>query len=93
MMRDQMKELTVFFPVPADPITLFKKKESKTKTSHSVALDLQNDYISFGYYRDINFVQGDFQDFLPVSSRFAPSYSVVSSGRIRSRMNTFLEKN
>ena len=33
------------------------KKESKD----SVALDLQNDYICFGYYRDINFVQEDFQ--------------------------------
>ena len=29
MMRDQMKELTVLFPAPADPITLFKKRKVK----------------------------------------------------------------
>ena len=29
--------------------------------SDPVALDLQSDYISFGFYRDINFVQEDFQ--------------------------------
>ena len=77
MMREQMEELTVLFPAPADPITLFLKRKVRTK-SDSIALDLQNDYISFGpfgYYRDINFVQEDFQDFLPVSSaRFEPSY-------------------
>ena len=59
MMRDQMKELTVLFPAPADPITLFLKRKVRTK-SDSIALDLQNDYISFGYYRDINFVPRGF---------------------------------
>ena len=54
-----MKELTVLFPFLADPITLFLKRKVRTE-SDSVALDLQNNYISFGYYRDINFVQ-DFQ--------------------------------
>ena len=61
MMRDMMK-LTLLFPVLADRITLFWKKKVRTE-SDSLALDLQNDYIidSFGYYRDINFVQEDFQ--------------------------------
>ena len=31
--------------------------------SDCVDLDLQNDYIGFGYYREINFVQEDFQGF------------------------------
>ena len=57
-----MKELTVLFPAPADPITLLKKgKLGPSRTI--VTLNLQNDYISFGYYWDINFVQDDFQGF------------------------------
>ena len=55
-----MKELTVLFPVLADAIMLFKKRKVRTE-SDSIVLDLQSDYFSFGYYRDINFVQEDFQ--------------------------------
>ena len=52
MMRDPKKlDYTIFV------------KESKDRVWLRGFGLTQNDYISFGYYRDINFVQENFQDF------------------------------
>jgi hypothetical protein len=58
------ERLTVLFPAPADPITLYVKKESKhVRTGLGVgSLDLQNNYVGFGYW-NINFVHEDFHGF------------------------------
>ena len=55
-----MKELTLLFPVLAGAIMLFRKKESKDWVWPR-SFGLTSDYISFGFYQDMNFVQEDFQ--------------------------------
>ena len=56
MMKDQMKELTVLpLKTTADYTILFKIRKVRTDSeSDCVDLDLQNDYIGFGYCREIN---------------------------------------
>ena len=64
MMYDERQDerTNCTFSLPCRPDYTISKKEVRTE-SDSVALDLQNDYIidSFGYYRDINFVQEGFE--------------------------------
>ena len=52
-----MKELTVLLQTR---LRYLKKRKVRTE-SDSIVLDLRNDHISFRYYRDINFVQENFQ--------------------------------